>query len=477
MRDQMKEQALFAQSPIVQAIMHLAFPTVIGQIIMVVYNMADTFFIGLTGSDAMVTAVTICMPAFMFLSAISNLFGIGGASVISRALGARKAERARNTAAFAFWGGLALIIVYALCVWLFMDPFIDVLGGTHAAVHAHARSYLFVTVVIGGIFAAMSAILSHLVRSEGKSIHASVGIAIGGVLNILLDPLFMFVILPKGNEVLGAAIATSLSNFISMLYFAAVVRRNRDQSVLNIRFTHLMFQDGIPSAVLSCGLPACLMTLLENISYAVLDNLMAFNGVAMQAGLGIAKKINMLAHCIVRGMSQGVLPLISFNYASGDHRRMKEAVTISMSISIALSVLCTTVCLLFSRQLVGLFIQNGGSSLDYGARFLRILCIGAPFSACAYAVISFFQAVGKGMQSFVLAILRKGILDIPMMFIFNAVYRIYGVVWATPIADILCSIAAVFLFVAFLDRHNIRTGHVLHRHRSNFISERREQNA
>ena len=435
MRDQIKERALFEESPIIQAIIRLAFPTVIGQIIMVVYNMADTFFIGLMGSDATVTAVTICMPAFMFLSAISNLFGIGGASVISRALGARKMERARDTASFAFWGCLAFTLLYTLGVWIFMDLFIDALGGSNAAVHAHARVYLIVTVVLGGIFAAMSTFLSHLVRSEGRSIHASVGIVMGGILNMVLDPLFMFVILPKGNEVLGAAVATSLSNMISMLYFVAVF---------------------------NCGLPACLMTLFENVSYAVLDNLMALNGIAMQAGIGIAKKINMMAHCIVRGMSQGVLPLISYNYASSNHKRMKDAVTISMGISIALSAVCMAVCLTFNETLVGLFIQNGGDSVDYGARFLQILCIGAPFSACAYAVISFFQAVGCGMKSFVLAIMRKGILDIPMMFLLNAVVPIYGIVWATPIADILCSVAAICLFTAFLRKQTIRTERTAH---------------
>ncbi len=436
-----------------QAIVKLAFPTVIGQIILVVYNIADTFFIGLTGSDAMVTAVTICMPAFMFLSAISNLFGIGGASVISRALGVRQAERARDTASFAFWGCLTVTLLYALGVRLFMDPFIDVLGGSNGAVHSLAKNYLTVTVVLGGLFAAMSTFLSHLIRSEGRSVHASAGIAIGGLLNIVLDPLFMFVLLPKGQEILGAALATALSNLVSMLYFVAIFRRKSASSVLKIRLGKSMFQEGIPGAVFSCGLPACLMTLFENISYAVLDNLMALNGIAMQAGIGVAKKINMLAHCIVRGMAQGVMPLISYNYASGNHHRMRSAVTISMGISVALSSLCMIVCFTLNEQLVGMFIQHGTDSVHYGALFLRILCIGAPFSACAYAVISFFQAVGCGFKSFILAIMRKGILDIPMMFLLNALYPVYGIVWATPIADILCSAASVCLFAAFLRRH------------------------
>ena len=198
------------------------------------------------------------------------------------------------------------------------------------------------------------------------------------------------------------------------------------------------------------------MTLCENISYAVLDNLMALSGMVMQAGIGVAKKVNMLAHCMVRGMAQGVLPLIGYNYAAGNHRRMKQAVLISTMISVGLAAACMAFSLTFSRNLIGIFIQHGSESVTYGARFLRILCIGGPFSACAYAFISFFQAVGESRKSFVLAILRKGLLDIPMMLLLVKALPIYGIVWATPIADILCCVAAIALFTAFLHRLNRR---------------------
>ncbi|MBP3521047.1 MAG: polysaccharide biosynthesis C-terminal domain-containing protein, partial [Oscillospiraceae bacterium] len=117
---------------------------------------------------------------------------------------------------------------------------------------------------------------------------------------------------------------------------------------------------------------------------------------------------------------------------------------------------CTLLCLLFSRGLIGIFIQSGSDSLEYGARFLRILCLGAPFSACAYACISFFQAVGRGKKSFLLAILRKGILDIPLMFILQAVLPVYGIVLATPIADLVCCVLALWLFFRFLRKHASR---------------------
>lgn len=446
-----REKTLFEDSPVLEAIVRLAFPTVIGQIILVLYNMADTFFIGLTGSDAMITAATVCMPAFMFLQAISNLFGVGGASVISRALGARDLQRAKDTASFAFWGCAAVTVLYSLGAWLFAGPFVDLLGGSNPLVHDYAVEYLTFTVVIGGLATSLNALLAHLVRSEGRSLQASIGVALGGVMNIALDPLFMFVILPRGYETLGAAVATALSNGIALAYFLIVVLREGKRSILRLSPRRLgkSIRGRIPADVLTTGLPACLMTLCENISYAVLDALMAVSGTALQAGLGVAKKVNMLAHSIVRGMSQGVLPLIGYNYASGDHKRMKASITLSMALSIAMAALCMTVSLVFSRQLIGLFIPGGSESVTYGAAFLRILCLGGPFSACAYAFISFFQAVGESKKSFLLAILRKGVLDIPMMFALERLLPVYGIVWATPLTDMVCCVAAVDLFLRF----------------------------
>ena len=148
--------------------------------------------------------------------------------------------------------------------------------------------------------------------------------------------------------------------------------------------------------------------------------------------------------------AQGVLPLIGYNYAARNYRRMKSAVLLSASISVALATACMAVCLLFSRGLIGVFIQHDSPSVDYGAHFLRILCLGGPYSACAYAFISFFKAAGQSLKSFLLAILRKGLLDIPLMFLLLRPFPIYGIVWATPIADIACCGVSVALFTRFL---------------------------
>ena len=168
----------------------------------------------------------------------------------------------------------------------------------------------------------------------------------------------------------------------------------------------------------------------------------------------MAKKINMLAHCIVRGMSQGVLPLIGYNYAAKNYHRMKQAILYSAALSILMASLCMICSLTFSRQLVALFNQTG-EGLQWGALFLRILALGGPFSAMAYAVISFFQATGKGLRSLLLAILRKGLLDIPMMLALNPIFPVCGIVIATPITDVICSMVAVIFFLRFMKEHHI----------------------
>lgn len=453
MRSGEKEKYLFEESPVLKSILSLALPSVIGQIILVIYNMADTFFVGLTESDVSITAVTVCMPAFMFLSAISNLFGVGGASVISRLLGLGRKKDAGRAAAFAVWGCLAVTAVYSLGAFLLMDVFINLLGGSASGVHEEACRYLLVTVVIGGGVTSLNTLFSHLVRAEGRSLQASLGIVIGGVLNIALDPLFMFVILKPGNEVLGAGLATMLSNCGALVYYIIYILTQRKKMVLSVRPSLSMFRESIPKNVISIGIPACLMTLCENISYAVLDNLMSAFGTATQAGIGVAKKVNMLAHCIVRGMAQGVLPLIGYNYAKGNRVRMKHTVYISAAMSVAVSLLCMGTCFLVPDVLIGVFIPNGSESHAFGTVFLKIMCVGAPFSAWAYTVISFFQATGRMSKSLVLALLRKGVLDIPMMFILNMIRPIYGIVCATPAADIICCMAALVLFAAFIRKH------------------------
>lgn len=447
-----RKQRLFEEERVLRAVLRLALPTIISQIILVIYNMADTFFIGLTNSDAKLSAVTICLPAFMLLSAIANLFGIGGAATISRAFGSGNRDRALAAASFSFWGCAAGALLYSALTFLFRRQYLYLLGGIHEAVRAEAYAYLNVTVVIGGVFTALNSLLSHLVRSEGRAVKAGIGVVLGGVLNIILDPLFMFRLLPPGREVYGAALATMLSNLIACVYFLLLLPRLKKRgSVLNLRLRPRSWEKQTVTEVLKTGLPACLMTFFENVSYAVLDHLIGYGGIEMQAGIGVAKKINMLAHSIVRGMAQGVLPLIAYNHGCGNAVRTRRSVLTSALLSVLLAGLCTVGSLLLARPLVDVFTDCGQSQL-YGVKFLRILCLGCPFSAFGYVIISYMQAINENKQSFLLAILRKGVLDIPMMLLLFRLVSVESTVWATPTADVFCCLTAILLFTAYIRR-------------------------
>lgn len=471
-----KKRYIFEDAPVMRAIFSLAIPSVIGQLILVIYNMTDTFFIGLASSmianperaNALVGGVTICMPVYMIISAISNLFGIGAASVISRSLGKGNAKRARNSSSFAFWTCLFTTIIYCLLVLAVSEPLAMFLSGGTDITAYYARQYILYCVVIFGLPTALNTLFSHLIRAQGKSLHASIGIAIGGILNCALDPLFMFVLFPIEDAAIAAALATGIANTIALLYYVILFIVQRKSLVITIRFTKDAFKEHVPGEVLRIGAPACLMTLCENISYMILDNLIGTTVItiygeaktsAALAGLGVAKKINMLAHSIVRGMTQGVLPLIGYNKSSGNRKRMARIVYGSGAISLGVAVICLVISIIFAAPLSEIFVHEG-DSINWSIIFLRILCIGAPFSAIAYTVISFFQAVGKAGRSLVLALLRKGIVDIPLMLIFYGIAlsskNSYGpelIVWATPIADIICCVVALILFFIYLKHH------------------------
>ena len=224
-----------------------------------------------------------------------------------------------------------------------------------------------------------------------------------------------------------------------------------------------MFKKDIPGEVLVVGLPAFLMTFCENLSYFLLDANIALVSTseiistASLAGVGAAKKVNMFAHSIARGMTQGVLPLIGYNKSSGKRVRMRKIFFTATGITCGISLICMTINICAAGQLCSIFSLNQ-DALDLAKQYLIIFSIGAPFSAFAYSVISFFQAVGKAWRSLILALLRKGIFDIPLMYILPLIPVMNyipgaAVVWATPIADIVCCLVAIVLLTYYIKRH------------------------
>jgi len=435
---------LFESKPIHQAIITLVIPTIISQIITVIYNMADTFFIAQLNEPDQVAAATLIMPPFIMLTAIANLFGIGGASLISRSLGQGDRVKAGRAAALSLWSAGAVALIYGLFIYLFR-PVLFPLLGADAATYDYCVSYVFWTIAIGAVPTVISACLAHLVRAEGYARQASLGVALGGILNIVLDPIFIFSL---GLGITGAAIATMLSNVAATGYFLRLLHRNRHQTVIKLSRRYLALGQGLLKEILLVGFPSFLMMLMSIFSNTILNRLVVSYSNQAIAGMGIAKKIDMLAFAMAGGFTQGVMPLIGYNYAAKNFKRMRDAIKTAFIFSLTAAAIITLGLYFGAVSLIRFFIRDG-LTISFGQHFLRIICLTSIPIAVTLMIISIFQATGQKLKPMVLSLLRKGGLDVPLMFLMNSVAGVQGIPWATPMADGLAMSTAVALFIPY----------------------------
>jgi putative MATE family efflux protein len=436
---------LYESAPISKAVIALAVPTVLSQLITVLYNMADTFFIGQLNDPSQVAAATISMPPFILLAGFANLFGIGGSSLISRSLGEGNLKRARSAAAFSIWGAGLVALAYGL-LFLIFKPYVLPMFGTTATTYDYCFDYLFWTVTLGSVPTVLSACLAHLVRAVGYSRQAGVGIALGGIMNIVLDPIFIFAF---GLDITGAAIATALSNVISLVYFIIVVIRIKSPSPVTADPRAISLKGGLAREVLSVGLASFITNIMAIVSNTVLNNLMSSYSDAATAGIGIAKKIDMMTLAVSIGMSQGVLSLIGYNYASKNYRRMYDAIKCAFKYLIIVSV-ATTLFLFFLAAPVSSVFIDDAETVAYAKYFMRVLCIICPMQAISLMCVTIMQAVGEKIRPLVASFARKGVFDVPLMLVMNILLGVYGIAWATPIAEVLSMVVAFVTFIPTL---------------------------
>lgn len=441
--------SLFSDAPVGKAVLSLAVPTVISQLITVVYNMADTFFIGQLNDPLQVAAATLAMPCFMFLTSFANLFGLGGSSLISRCLGSGDRVKARHAASFCIWTGIAAAFLYGVCILLFEPVLFPVLGAKEET-WEYLRQYVFWTIGIGAVPTVMNAEFAHLIRSEGYAKSAGFGVALGGVLNIVLDPVFIFVF---QLNIVGAAIATMLSNLFAMLYFIGFLMHIRKNTVITLNLKMYSVRQRIPLEVITVGLPGFVMTMMSTISNTALNHIVAGYSNTAVAGMGIAKKIDLLAYAISQGMSQGTLPLIGYNFSAGNVKRMKQSIKTAFFYSVFVAACGTVLLYFFAAPIAGTFISDV-ETVHYGQNFLKIICLACPTTAVNFMVITVFQAIGKKVQPLFLSLLRKGSLDIIFMMLLNKAMGVSGIAWATPFADWVAFVISLVLIVPYIRKLN-----------------------
>lgn len=440
---------LFERKPVLQSVLLLAIPTIIGQLVMLFHNLADTFFVGKLNDPGMVAGITVSMPATMIINAIVNLFGVGGGSLISRLLGRRELDRARKVCSVSFYMAIAMTMVFSIVCAVFLDEVCILLGSPEQSLE-YSRDYLLWIVCIGGIPQMLNVLFGHLVRSVGSARQASVGISLSALVNCLLDPVF---ILPwgLGLGVEGAAIATVLANLCSCLYFTVLLMRSRQDSVLSLMPSDFKPDRSMIAEIAKIGTPAALQTVLASFSSTILNNMIAKYGHTALAAAGISRRIDMLPSKITLGLSQGVLPLIAYNYAQKNYKRMHQAARITRVISMSFALCCVAAFQIFSRQLVSLFILDE-PTVELGTRFLRILCLGTPLMALNYLTTTTFQATGQGPQALAMSVFRKGLADIPLVFLLDRIWPMYGLMGVQLAVDILATALSITLYRMFLKK-------------------------
>ncbi len=437
-----RKTELFESVPIAKAVMTMAVPTVLSSLVMVIYNLADTYFVGMLNNSIENSAVTLAAPVLLAFNAVINLFGVGGSSLMSRYMGQKEYAAVRKSSAVSFYCALGFSALFSLLFALFHTQLLNILG-TMEDTSAATWNYLKWTAVCGAVPAILNVVMANLVRAEGSALHASIGTMSGCALNIILDPIF---ILPfgLGMGAAGAGLATFISNCAACCYFFMLlwVRRGKTMVCVNPKVFSL---DGkILRQICAVGIPAAIQNLLNVTGMTVLNNFTAAYGSSAVAAMGITQKINMIPMYITMGISQGVMPLVGYNYSAGNRERMKKAVTFTAKISIFIILVMTVGYYAFSEGLIGLFMKDA-EVIAYGGRFLRGMCLGLVFLSIDFLAVGVFQACGMGRKSLVFAILRKVVLEIPALFILNYFFTLYGLAYAQFCAEVVLAIAAVVL--------------------------------
>lgn len=427
-----------------RALAIMAVPSIISQMIVLAFNLADTWFIGRTNDPNMVGASSLALTVYLALVAMSNIFGVGGGTLMSRLIGEKNEDDARKVASYSVAVSSISAAVFSVLIFLFLKPLVIFLGADEITM-VYMQQYILMTVVLGGVPTVLTMCMSQLTRNAGFSKEAGFGVGVGSVLNIILDPVFMFLLLPQGKEVLGAGIATLISNVVSAVYFIAVFIRLKDKTVLSIprKIEHI---SGVhKKSLYAVGIPAALAIFLFDVVNIVLNKLTVSYGNIPLAAMGIVLKLERIPTYIGIGICLGMVPLVAYNYGAGNFARMKTISRIARRVIIIMSVVCIAFILVFDEFVMGRFIDDP-ETIRYGAIFIQGRCLALPLMVIGNHTVYFMNAVGKGKISLLLGVVRHLVLIIPILLIMNSLWGLTGLVWSQLVADVINVIFALIVY-------------------------------
>jgi len=440
----MKENTtdIFENAPIPKAVISNVIPSIISMLMVLVYNLADTLFIGMTKNELMVAGVSVATPVFLLFMSVGMLFGIGGMSLIARLLGRGSTEDAKHTSSFCFWTGSLIGIIAAVFVMIFAEP-ISLMIGASKDTTGYVSQYLRI-VSVGIPFLIVSNAFSNIIRAEGNAKTAMMGMIIGNMANVVLDPIM---ILALGWNVAGAAWATVLGNvFSAVIYIYHMVKKSQ---LLSISPKEYKPVNGIVAGVMMIGVPASLNSVLLSLSNILVNKQMEKFGDMAVAGLGVAMKVNMIVVMLLIGLGLGIQPLLGYCFGSGNRKRYFGVLKFSIMLALGISLVMTAICFLGAKPIVRLVLEKP-EAYEFGIKFAKIYIISGPVMGILFVFINAIQSMGAAVPALILNVSRQGLIYIPILSIFSSVFNSStALAAAQPVSDYLSSTLAVVLFIIF----------------------------
>lgn len=432
------ENELFEKMPINKAYMKLALPVVFSGVLTLVYNMVDMFFVARTGDTNIVAGVTVCAPIFTLLIAMGDIFGLGGASVISRLFGMKKNEDAKRLSVFCLDGCFVFGVVVAIVLLLGQD-FIMRLLGVSTDTLQHAKSYYF-WIALGSPFVILALAPTNLLRTEGHANEAMIGSVLGSVVNIILDPVFIFGLNMGAG---GAAIATVIGNIASDIFYVWFICCKSKGLSMSLHNFYIKAYE--VKQILSIGIPSSITNIMQSIGVMILNNFLLPYGNDKIAAFGIVSKVTMIVVMIMVGFAFGGQPLYGYLYGAGLKERMQKCIQHAYKLIIGISTCMSIVLALFANEMIQIFMKDP-MIIETGVPMLRAVLLGMPFIGFVMVTTCIFQSCGKPSQALILSAGRQGVFYAVLIVVLHAIFGYTGVIYAQATSDILTAFIAFILF-------------------------------
>ena len=446
MNSQSKKMELLGSTSIPKALLAMGIPTMIGMLVNAFYNLVDAYFVGGLGESQM-GAISVVYPLGQVVVGLGLLFGNGAASYISRLLGRGDKENADKVASTALYSSVSVGAVIIIISMVFLHPILKLLGATDSIL-PFAATYAGIYIV-SCIFNVFNVTMNNIVTSEGAAKTTMCALLTGAVLNIALDPLFIYVF---DLGMAGAAIATAISQVVSTCVYLTYIFRKK--SVFHFRVKDCTYTKETMSEIFKIGIPTLVFQILTSVSISLINNAAGDYGDSAIAGMGVVTRLISMGSLSVFGFIKGFQPIAGYSYGAKKFDRLREAIKTSILWSTAFCVIFGVILALFPTAIVSQFTKGDAEMIRIGAASLRANGISIMLFGFYTVYSSLFLALGKGREGFILGACRQGICFIPVILLLPIVWGLNGIMYAQPIADVLSAVITVFMAIPLHKKMN-----------------------